>query len=298
MRRIGFHIIRFFMRLLGKQPLKWHYAWSHLIKWILKSLLHYRRDVIVTNLSRCFPEKPYKDIARLTDEYYRHMSEIIVETIWFAGCSSPDRVTRSGICSIANPELVNELWKKGKTVVAMDSHCGNWELLGGFPDFNPGCHLFGEDSIFVIYRALSSKLSDDLFNANRKSPRPAFNGMVESSGLLRHMLKNKNRQSFYVINNDQYPYQGEFEIGEFLHLPTTAHSGTASIAHKLGAAVVFMGMDNDARGHYTISYTTICEDASQMAPEAIMRKYYDILEEHIKAYPHNWLWSHKRWKNL
>ena len=28
----------------------------------------------------------------------------------------------------------------------------------------------------------------------------------------------------------------------------------------------------------------------------ITRKYYDILEAEIRETPHNWLWTHKRWK--
>jgi lauroyl/myristoyl acyltransferase len=33
-----------------------------------------------------------------------------------------------------------------------------------------------------------------------------------------------------------------------------------------------------------------------MAPEDILRKYYDLLEQEINETPGNWLWSHKRWK--
>ena len=44
------------------------------------------------------------------------------------------------------------------------------------------------------------------------------------------------------------------------------------------------------------TFETICDDASTMAPEDIMRKYYDLLEEEIRETPHNWLWSHNRWK--
>ena len=35
-----------------------------------------------------------------------------------------------------------------------------------------------------------------------------------------------------------------------------------------------------------------------MTPEEITRRYYDLLEKDIKETPHNWLWSHKRWKNI
>ena len=33
-----------------------------------------------------------------------------------------------------------------------------------------------------------------------------------------------------------------------------------------------------------------------MKPEQIMRRYYDLLEEELNETPHNWLWTHNRWK--
>ena len=45
-----------------------------------------------------------------------------------------------------------------------------------------------------------------------------------------------------------------------------------------------------------MTFVPVCDDASKMAPDLIMRKYLDLLEEDIREMPYNWLWSHKRWK--
>ena len=50
------------------------------------------------------------------------------------------------------------------------------------------------------------------------------------------------------------------------------------------------------RGYYEMTFIPICMNASEHAPEEILRKYYDLLEEEITETPANWLWSHKRWK--
>lgn len=57
-----------------------------------------------------------------------------------------------------------------------------------------------------------------------------------------------------------------------------------------------MKMKRVERGHYEMTMIPICMNASEHAPEEILRKYYDLLEEEIKETPANWLWSHKRWK--
>jgi KDO2-lipid IV(A) lauroyltransferase len=55
-------------------------------------------------------------------------------------------------------------------------------------------------------------------------------------------------------------------------------------------------MKHVARGKYEMTFVPVCENASEHAPEDLIRKYYDLLEMEINETPHNWLWSHKRWK--
>lgn len=82
----------------------------------------------------------------------------------------------------------------------------------------------------------------------------------------------------------------------FLNQETNSMLGSAVVAHKLAHSVMYMKMKRVERGRYEMTLIPICQDASKMKPEDIMRKYYDLLEEEINETPHNWLWSHKRWK--
>ena len=43
---------------------------------------------------------------------------------------------------------------------------------------------------------------------------------------------------------------------------------------------------------------SIARDASELAPGEVMDRYYALLQKDIEAQPSNYLWSHKRWKNL
>jgi KDO2-lipid IV(A) lauroyltransferase len=73
-------------------------------------------------------------------------------------------------------------------------------------------------------------------------------------------------------------------------------TGAVGVAHKLNMSVLYMKMVRKERGSYEISFVKLCDDASQFSPEDIVRKYYVELEKEIQETPHNWLWSHKRWK--
>lgn len=102
----------------------------------------------------------------------------------------------------------------------------------------------------------------------------------------------------YIYPADQAPYwyAGKHPIGEFMHQPTNAMLGSMGVACKLGHSVMYMKMQRMERGRYEMTLVPICRDASQLTPEEILRKYYDLLQDEINETPHNWLWTHKRWK--
>ena len=92
------------------------------------------------------------------------------------------------------------------------------------------------------------------------------------------------------------PILGRHDMGTFLNQKTYAMTGSLGVACKLSHSVVYMKMKHLSRGKYEWEFIQICEDASQHTPDELMRKYYDLLEQEILETPHNWLWSHNRWK--
>jgi KDO2-lipid IV(A) lauroyltransferase len=72
--------------------------------------------------------------------------------------------------------------------------------------------------------------------------------------------------------------------------------GSLGVACKLAHSVVYLKMKRLDRGKYEWEFIPICQDASKHTPDELVRKYYELLEIEIKETPHNWLWSHNRWK--
>ena len=135
MKKLGSIVLKGLMKILAAIPLGAAYRLSSFIKWLMKDLLHYRRDVVMTNLARSFPEKRYNEISNICDEFYNHLAELIVEAIWYGGCDSK-RFNNAGILKVINPELTAELIEKSPSVMVMFAHTGNWELIGGFEACN------------------------------------------------------------------------------------------------------------------------------------------------------------------
>jgi len=292
-------ICRGLLCLCGSLPLRWLYAAGGFASWVMDHVINYRKGVVYANIARSFPDMDYDEIDRTAHEYYARIGELAAETIWFGGCRGNGRKLRKQkIYEYANPELLLEIQEK-TGVMAMKSHCGNWELFGGIydyvdiPDFET---RLPKDRIFVAYKPMHNKVSDIVFYENRRAPLPDYQGLIEDSRLMRHAILNRMQRPVYVLNADQYPYQACHYVGTFLHQPTQGMLGGFSLAVKLGFAVLYMREERICRGHYRLTFEVIEENAKGMDPEELMRKYYSLLEEDIRKDPVNWLWSHKRWR--
>jgi len=297
------YIVKTLLRAFGALPLKVHYANSAFLAWLARDVIRYRCDVVTDNLTKSFPDKTEDEIKSLHKKFYRHFADIIVEAVWFGGCRNPERLKKSGIVQIKNPEELYRLYGVSPSVMVLYSHCGNWELYGGLEFYSDMGLPFEEDDICVVYKEMSSKMWDALMKENRFAPlkdRDAFHGYVESKQIVRYAFTHRNEKKLYNLNTDQRPYYaGSDSITvNFMNRECRTMSSAAAIARKFGMSVTFLRMPVRSRGRYEMEFVTICDDASTMSVEAIMKKYYELLEAEIKQQPWNYLWSHKRWAYL
>lgn len=295
------YLILALMRPLGWLPLKFHYANVKWLSWLLRSVICYRRDEVIINLTRCFPEKEYNELKAIAKDFYTHFAELLVESIWFGACQKPGRLHKARIMENRDVAMMNALYDKCTSVMVMYSHTGNWELYGGYDnyDYSDESKRSYEANFCVVYRRLSSKLWDDIIRLNRIAPvrdKKNFKGYVESRKLARYVFDHKDEKFIYNVNTDQRPYfdAPHYIECDFLHHRVHTMSAAAALARKFGMAVVYLNLNRTRQGHYLMEFTPICENAKDMTVEDIMQKYFNLLEEDIKHNPANYLWTHRR----
>lgn len=298
---IGSTIIRGSMKALGALPLGFHYAWAGVITWILRDVMHYRKDVVMVNLSRSFPNMKYKEIKKLSKQFYKHLGNIFAEAIWFSGTRTNkySRLRKQAIVTSDNWEVIEEAYKNSPGVMILNSHQGNWELLGGIMGYIPENTITPVESFMVVYKKLKSATWDRVFAANRCAVLKDQSNIIESSDVLRYAVSHRKEKKIYVFITDQSPYRNAsvHRCKDFMHQRTVTMTGGASLARLVHMSVFSMEMRVESKGHYVIHYDKICDDASKMTPEEIMDIYYENLQRYIEAQPWNYLWTHKRWKN-
>ena len=299
----GVKITEMLMRLLALQPLKMHYFWGRCLSWFVSGPMHYRRDVVMINLARSFPEKKYSELRKIADDFYKHFGDLFAETFWFAGSHDTKRLRDSHICEMEHADVLNRLYNDCPGVIVLTSHLGNWELTGGILNYvyAPDKVDFGEKNTTVVYKELSNSFWDKVFGDNRCAPIAKENKetcYVESRKILRFVIAHRNEKRLYIFPTDQCPYKyaSAHTVDNFMHQPTLTMTGGAALAHKFGFAVVYMAFKKKEDFGYKMSFREICPDASKFTPEDIMNTFYSYLEEDVNAQPENYLWTHKRWK--
>jgi len=305
MSKIGTWLLKGLLRLLGLLPLRVHYALGRFVAWLAEDVVHYRRDVVMHNLTKAFPDRNVWDLKPLRKAFYRHFGELVAEAVWFGGCRNPERLRRQHIVEVENPEEAARLFAQAPSMVVMYSHCGNWELYGGIESYNYTDRPlpFTEQNFCVVYREMSSRAWDAVMRDNRFAPlkdRKHFGGYIESKDLIRYAFTHRGEKKVYNVNTDQRPYfpsPGNLDV-DFLGQRVQTMTGAAALARKFGMSVAYLTMRREGRGHYVMRYVPICENASRMEVQDIMQQYYRLLEADIRQQPENYLWTHQRFARI
>lgn len=303
MDKVRYHMSKWAIRCLGALPLKSLYRMGGAVAWMAEKVLRYRRDVVLVNLSRSYPDKRYGEISGMAHEFYVHFGEIFAETLWMAGCHGrPRRFADSRIVRVTNPEVLNRLYGDSPGVMIVSGHIGNWELMGGVRLFDYGdvTPAFDEKDIVAVYKRLHDPVMDMLMKEMRsavaRDPSQASQ-LVESRDFIRHVASHHDEKHIWYSINDQHPYKGAAYMElDFMHQPTRTMTATYRIAAKYGFALVYLSIRRVSRGHYEYTLVPIAEDASKMSVEDMIRKNYELMQEDLEAQPAMHLWSHKRWK--
>jgi len=200
---------------------------------------------------------------------------------------SPDSIRNR--MRFKNNELVEELFSKNKSVIAIGGHVGNWEWMGAFLAFN------FDKTVLGVAKPLSSPFFNDFINQTRGSRGLII---VPFKNTYRIMLKHKNEVTLTYMIGDQTPTRSEIEYWTtFLNQQTPVFLGTEKIATALDSAVVFLDTKRIKRGYYETSFKLVTDSPKELKEFDITEAHVRMLEDTINQQPDNWLWSHRRWKH-
>jgi KDO2-lipid IV(A) lauroyltransferase len=287
MKFIAYIFAYVFVWLLHLLPERILYLLSDLLYLLMYHVAGYRKKVVYTNLEKAFPEYEKSEIRRIARKFFHHLSDLMLESSvshFYSESKALKKITYK------NPELLNELHGKGKQVMAVLGHYGNWEYMSTLA-------LVIDYPVVAIYKPLHNKYMDRMTQKNRN----AFGVItVPMEKIARRLIEyKKSKKPVLTLNlGDQRPLFHQIQYWtKFMGRDTPMFLGTEKLARKLDTAVVFLKIRKLKRGRYEMEAELICESPKDLEPFEITNRHVAILEDLIREEPAYWLWSHKRWKH-
>ncbi len=178
--------------------------------------------------------------------------------------------------------------QKGKGVLLVVPHMGNWELAGAYMAKRYG--------VSVIARPM-----------NQSRLAGAVNGIREGAGMRVYARKNAlkgvlaalRRGDIVAVMYDQHAGKNGVQV-EFFGQPVSVFASVAYLAKKTGAPVL-LGCDirlDDFNGHRGYAYEIPFIDTGDNERDAIAntQNYTKAIEDVVRKYPHCWMWMHRRFR--
>ena len=287
MNKIVFYLTYPLIWLISRLPMFILYLISDFFYVLLYYVFGYRKEVVLKNISYAFPEKSEEEKQKIAKKFYKHFTDIMIESIKSFSISEKEILKRY---KYKNPELVNKYAKEGKSIALVSAHLANWEWSISTP-------LVLNIDIFGAYNKLRNETFEKTLRENRE--KFGIKGATTANfiKLIKHNFEN-NVQGAYILLSDQSPHiEKTFHWGTFFGVKVPVHTGAEMLAKKNDLVVINYRAKKIKRGYYETDFELITENPKDYKDYEITDKFLRITERNITEQPEFYLWSHNRFKH-
>lgn len=254
------------------------------IGWVVSFLPNSRNVVAYMNLRAAFCKtktpSQLKKVVRLLN---MRIGQTVAEMI---GLSRMDNHYADKYIRNVSTNLMFEAKEKGRGVIMLTAHFGNWELSAmksaflGLP-------------LFVLAREQSMRRVNELLNRLRESKGSQ---VVRKGMSTRELVKALHDGEMIGMLGDQSGGPNGI-VADLFGRPVSTPYGAFRISAKTGAIILpaFLVRENGPYHSLCIEPPIEVKEGEDLAPH--IRKYNQILEGFATKYPEQWLWFHRRWKH-
>lgn len=242
-----------------------------------------REHIVRRNIERCFPELGTAQREQLIKDHFRSLARMIFETAWV--WTAPEkRLDRWGRAE--GEEYVKQLQDRGQGVLMLTAHSTCLEIAGWFAG-----RAVNKPS--VVYRPLKNPVLEWFSNQRRKR----FIGGAISKKVFRSMvsLLKDGGMLWYAPDQDFGPERSIFV--PFFGIQTASLGALVHLVEESGCRVVPMFTAYDEKsGKYRAIFQPPLEGFPSGDPSADLARVNALMEEHIRQYPAQYWWIHRRFK--
>jgi len=274
-------------KLIGLFPRKLAQRIADLLGRILFSVVKKHRRIAIDNLTYAFGhEKQPEEIKRIARQVFINLVKVLFEIGWSLHLKESQFAEHFKIDGYHH---IKNAYEKGRGVLALTAHFGNWELLtviGAMIKF----------PIDIVVRPLDFKPLDDFI----LNLRTRFGGkIIPKERSIHAIIRSLHRGDIVALLMDQNVdwYEGVFV--DFMGHRACTSKGLALFAIKTEAPVVPVFMIREKsrfRAVFGPEIVTVKTGDRQKDIETNTQEYNRVIESFIRRYPDQWFWVHQRWK--
>jgi len=257
-------------------------------------LIPKRRQIAIDNILQALPAMskdsnlilPDQSPEDITRNMFDHLAMSLIETARLyhgRGTKIIEQV------EIRGAEHVERAKTRGKGVIFLTGHCGNWELAAiGL------AHHF-KSTISVVARRQNSPYLNSMVEKMRQR---YDNRIIYKDKAFKSMLSVFRNNGMVGILVDQAVFPEDGALINFLGRKAWASKAPVVLARKSGAAVLPAFVHREADRHVIeiqpeLSFSG---DNSASGMTADVQLYSNAIENFIIRHPYDWYWVHRRWK--
>jgi KDO2-lipid IV(A) lauroyltransferase len=270
--------------------LRWRYALSRGVFWLVYRVLGLRRGVIRRNLERSFPALDDSERRRITRDFIVRQSEVLAELDYAAAIPEAELRQRvrlidpQGVLAPADAAAADAT-RRPDVLVAGHQCNFEWLLLRLSLELGSG--------LIALYKPLRGARAEQYIRRRRTR---FGSRLLPAKSVTRELGAVRSARALGMIA-DQVPRTSpERHWTTFLRQPTAFFKGPERLTRALRGRIVYVSMRRLARGRYEIELEPLTKFGERLPPGEATERYARVLERDIDADPAGWWWSHKRWK--
>lgn len=286
MRNLYYKFVFGFINLISLLPFWVLHRISDVLFLLIYYIVGYRKKLVLENIQRSFPHKSAEEIRRIRKEFYRHFADLMVESL---KSSTMGQKAFQKRYFITNQHLLDAYYEKGKSIIILSPHTGNWEWIFSLVPVIPY-------DVYAVYQRLTNPNMDAYI---RKTRQRYGAMMIPTTQTFKIIMNAADRGDQFLtwFAADQSARPKKAHWVQFLNQETSFHKGYEDLAKETNQPVVFLDIRKVKRSFYELELHVITDDPQSLPEGAIVQEFARLTEKRIKEDPPYWLWSHRRWKH-
>jgi KDO2-lipid IV(A) lauroyltransferase len=250
-------------------------------------LVSSRRRLAYDNLKQAMGDQlSDAEIRTVVRQVFENIGRTMVEIARF------EKLGPEGVKSIVVPDGLDRLrgvLAEGRGAILATAHFGNWELFGVHPS---ACGL----PVTAVALTQHNPAVNRLIKRVRQSTGCRI---IEVPGESRQVFRALKDNRLVVIVADQHASAGTL-VMDFFGRPAAVFRGPALFSVRCGSPIIPMLIRRERYDRHVMMMGEPIVSPGHADEETNIRimteQYIRLLEEVIRRYPNQWLWTHNRWK--